>query len=843
MIFSLRFLLFVTCSPNVPSEANKEIIIINIDTPFLKGKVEALCLSDALYDLIIGNVQGVEPIYSNNGSESGEGDYTLGSQEEKSASALVAPLSTDQLSVDRKRLIQLQSVDHTLSRLQTRDSQLRGKAEIGYCKKGGILYRTYQHPKIDFGKIRWQVLVPQILREQVMKIAHESIVAGHMGAQRTIERITTSFYWPGIYGDVKRFCMTCDICQKTVKRGSIPKAPLEKMPLIDTPFKRVSVDLIGPISPPSEEGHKYILTLVDYATRYPEAVALKNIEAETVAEALVGIYCRVGVPEEMLSDMGTQFVSRCMKEVSRLLSMKKLTTTPYNPQCNGLVERFNGTLKSMLRKLCGEQPRQWHRYIEPLLFAYREVPQEATGFSPFELLYGRQVRGPMQILKDLWTGEYGEDTVRVTYQYALELQERLERTLKLAKEELEKSQAKFVYKNRRAKGRVLQNGDEVLLLLPSSNNKLLMKWKGPFKVVRRVSNCNYKIEVDGKEKTYHINLMKKYIRRQSNVSDLTLPKQAASGSVAVICDGNKEFQEQCEDDEELIPLYPVQQTQTVDDVKINDQLSTEARNSVEGILREFSDVFTDQPGECTVAQHEIKLTDERPIVSKPYSMPFALRESVQNDLEKMFRLGVIRHSSSPYASPVVVVRKKDGSNRVCIDYRKLNKVTEFDPQPLESVKEVVREIGNCQFFTKLDMTSGYWQIPIKPEDIPKTAFVTHDAKYELTRAPFGMVNSGATLCRCLKQILSGIQGVTNYVDDILIHTSQWDEHLYILKQVLQRLRSAGLTVKPSKCNVAHMTVEFLGHQISKGQIQPQLENAKKLLKLRHRGQRKRFVRF
>ena len=110
------------------------------------------------------------------------------------------------------------------------------------------------------------------------------------------------------------------------------------MSLIDTPFKRVSVDLVCLISPPSEEGHKYILTLVDYAIRYPEAVALKNIEAETVAEALVGIYCRDGVPEEMLTEMATQFVSKCMKEVSRLLSKKKLTTTPYNPQCNGLVE-------------------------------------------------------------------------------------------------------------------------------------------------------------------------------------------------------------------------------------------------------------------------------------------------------------------------------------------------------------------------------------------------------------------------------------------------------------------------------------------------------------------------
>ena len=101
------------------------------------------------------------------------------------------------------------------------------------------------------------------------------------------------------------------------------------------------VDLVGPISPPSEKGHPYILTLVDYATRYPEAVPLKNIETETVAEALLDMYSRLGIPEEVLSDLGTQFVSKCMEEVSTLLPIKRLTTTWYHPICNGLVERFN----------------------------------------------------------------------------------------------------------------------------------------------------------------------------------------------------------------------------------------------------------------------------------------------------------------------------------------------------------------------------------------------------------------------------------------------------------------------------------------------------------------------
>ena len=108
------------------------------------------------------------------------------------------------------------------------------------------------------------------------------------------------------------------------------------------------------------------LTLVDFATRYPEAVPLKTIDTETVAEALVNIFSRLGVPEEILSDLGTQFVPDCMKEVTRLLSIKQITTTPYHPMCNGLTEKFNGTMKLMLKRLCSEQPRQWHRFINPM---------------------------------------------------------------------------------------------------------------------------------------------------------------------------------------------------------------------------------------------------------------------------------------------------------------------------------------------------------------------------------------------------------------------------------------------------------------------------------------------
>jgi IS30 family transposase len=120
----------------------------------------------------------------------------------------------------------------------------------------------------------------------------------------------------------------------------------------------VAIDLVGPLQPRSDKGNRYILTLIDYATRYAEAAALPSVKTERVAEALLDMFCRKGVPEDILSDMGTQFTSDMMKEVSRLLSFSELTTTPYHPICNGWCEKMNGTIKMMLRRLCAERPKE-----------------------------------------------------------------------------------------------------------------------------------------------------------------------------------------------------------------------------------------------------------------------------------------------------------------------------------------------------------------------------------------------------------------------------------------------------------------------------------------------------
>src|SRR5260221_14334954 len=157
-----------------------------------------------------------------------------------------------------------------------------------------------------------------------------------------------------------------------------------------------------------------------------------------------------------------------MSEISRLLSIRQLVSTPYHPQSQGVTEKLNGTLKSMLKKMCAEKPNDWDRYIDALLFAYREVPQASLGFSPFDLLYGRSIRGPMAVLKELWSKEEKDPEVRTTYQYVVELSSRLQDTCQAAHENLVEASAKArQYYNRKAKARPLQVWGRGVLMLPT----------------------------------------------------------------------------------------------------------------------------------------------------------------------------------------------------------------------------------------------------------------------------------------------------------------------------------------------------------------------------------------
>ena len=309
-------------------------------------------------------------------------------QQTKRAQSPVTPLKVPEpiAGVNPDAIRQEQAHDGTLLKIRNMagsgKTNIRNNSSVTYVKKNGIIFREFHSQRVQNDKKFCQLVVPKCYRQAVMKMAHESIMSGHLGTGKTVNRALSEFFWPGIHSDIKQYCRSCDACQRAIPIGRISKAPLGKLPLIDTPFKRVAVDIIGPLNPVTDRRNRYILTLVDYATRYPEAIALPSIEAERVAEALIEMFSRIGFPQEMLTDMGSLCTGNLMAEVSRLISLKQLTTSPYHSMCNGLVEKFNGTLKQMLKRMCAVRPNDW----APLLFAYREVPQDSLGFSPFELV-------------------------------------------------------------------------------------------------------------------------------------------------------------------------------------------------------------------------------------------------------------------------------------------------------------------------------------------------------------------------------------------------------------------------------------------------------------------------
>ena len=184
--------------------------------------------------------------------------------------------------------------------------------------------------------------------------------------------------------------------------------------------------------------------------------------------------------------------------------------------------------------------------------------------------------------------------------------------------------------------------------------------------------------------------------------------------------------------------------------------------------------------------------------------------------------GIVRPSRSPWASPIVLVPKKDGSLRFCVDFRKLNSITKKDVYPLPRVEDILDTLGEAKYFTSLDLASGYWQVGLDEDACAKSAFTTHHGLFEFTRMPFGLCNAPATFQRAMQAVLAGLEwnSCFVYLDDILIASCTLEEHLQHLKEVLGRLRDAGLCLKPKKCLLFRGEVPYLGHVISAEGIRP-----------------------
>ena len=241
------------------------------------------------------------------------------------------------------------------------------------------------------------------------------------------------------------------------------------------------------------------------------------------------------------------------------------------------------------------------------------------------------------------------------------------------------------------------------------------------------------------------------------------------------------------------------------------ELTEEQKNQFEGLMERNMDIFENGSlGRTVVTKHKIDSGTTKPIKQSAYRIGPKEKQIIKEEVEKMLKEGVIRKSKSPWTSPVVLVKKKDGSIRFCVDYGKINGVSKKDNHPLPRIDDTLDTLQGMEYFSKLDLARGYWQVEMEENDKEKTAFITHEGIYEFNVMPFGLSNAPATFQRLMQEVLDELvyKKVLVYIDDIIVYSKTFEQHLKDLEEVFEKLRKAELKAKLKKCEFIKREVEY-----------------------------------
>ena len=389
----------------------------------------------------------------------------------------------------------------------------------------------------ETGQILWQAVVPMKQRRIVLNYAHDIKASGHLGIRKTLGRIRQRFYWPGLQNDVRTYVGGCEKCAKRKGPGRIKRAPMQIV-RSGYPMERIAVDILGEL-PETENGNKYIPVVSDYYTKWTESYPMPNMEASTVAEIMVKEFIsRFGVPSKIHSDQGRQFVSRLFMEMCRLLQIEKTRTSPYHPESDGMVERFNQTLCAMLSAFVYENHRNWDTLIPYVMMAYRASEHETTGMTPNRLMLGREITTPLEIVYDM------PPSIKAipVNQWAWELQEAIENAHRFVRTHT--AQAILRQKKFHDSSLSYQSyapGDKVYVLFPvkkpGHTPKFTWFWRGPFEVKRKLCDVLYEVDCgrSGALQIIHTERMHK-VKSQTlrGEDDLTPASEAVVDEEAVI---------------------------------------------------------------------------------------------------------------------------------------------------------------------------------------------------------------------------------------------------------------------------------------------------------------------
>ncbi len=507
----------------------------------------------------------------------------------------------------------------------------------------------------------------------------------------------------------------------------------------------------------------------------------------------LGHHCRTGIPLKVLSDRGSIFLSKLMSGLCEMLGIDSIATSPYRPQSNGVVERLHGTLKPMLSKNM-DKGIDWSVFLPLALFAIRQVPNRDVGFSPHCLVYGRDVVGPLDVLYNGWVNR---DFVSIDVDdWLLSLNDRLAviHDIAVSNESISGGKRALVF-NKNKSEKPLEIGSKVLMRVPGMKTALQAAWEGPYQVVDSSSRVTYKVSKgdDHPVKLAHRDNLKLYIDRHLSVNAVTL----------------------------IAEEQGIDQSLSVSKATISaDKYPGYRQCDLDSLLDSLKSHFSDTPGLCMAGTCKIELADGAAVVNlPPRQIPVGIRDAVKHELKKLLHDGIIVESISAWASPLVPVRKKDGSVIICIDFRQLNAVTPLRRYWLPSLTELLEQVGPNTCLSTLDLTAGFHQLAMDESSSELTTFVCPFGKFRYQRMPFGLKNAPAIFQFVVESVLKPVNDCCkNYVDDVIIYSSNWSDHLSHIKRIIECLGASGLTIKRRKCCFGRKHLMYLGHKIGAGQL-------------------------
>jgi hypothetical protein len=368
-----------------------------------------------------------------------------------------------------------------------------------YSLDNGVLYKLWSDdhrrdkPQLEAKEKR--PVIPRSLRADLLRAFHDSSISGHLGESKTYKKLRNRFYWFGMHKDIISWIRSCNACSRRKTSRNPTDFPLGQLPIPTAAFQCLGIDVLGPL-PVTTKGNRYLLCIVDYYTRWPIVFPMSNQTAPTIAKLLVEqVFLVYGFPATLLSDRGSNFLSIILAAVLNVFRVKKISTTSYHPQTNGLTERFNSTLVAMLSHFINHKQTDWDAYIPYVLYAYRTSTQEYLGESPFYCLFGRSAISPEEIVLGTANQEYKEKETR---EYLNELRDRfdtVEAALRTRFDKLDEQRGRVSDSNPEL---AYQPGDLVMQYVPrvgtGRTKKLAYLWQGPFMVLDVFNNgLNYRI--------------------------------------------------------------------------------------------------------------------------------------------------------------------------------------------------------------------------------------------------------------------------------------------------------------------------------------------------------------